>query len=434
MAKKARNSSIAVVMMLSLLLSACSGNNEAVKPSPTTVPKTEAVGKPVKLRIMWWGGQARHDATLKALDFYSKKNPNVTFEPTYQTFDGYLEKLRTQSAGNNEPDIVQILTAWYSDYSTQLADVSSVNVSDIDAALVGPAKKNEKLYAVPFGKNAIGMVFNKPAFEKAGIPIPSENWKWDEFFKLTEEAKPKLGKNQYLIKDLTGDVYSYYAYQLGQGKGIARDAEGRFKFDKDTWITWMKKFAELRKAGLVTPPDVTVGDKLLDAKDDLLANNTILMKTANASEVSAYDSLKPGQIGVIPEPQGVQGSSWLSTSAYWAVSPESKNQEEAKKFIDWFINSPEASDILTTTRGIPASKKMIDYLQPKFTPVDKLSIELIDKVSKNPQQWILDPDAVPGWAKFFKEYINTCQMLMFDKLTPEQAWEQIVQSSKDLPK
>lgn len=49
--------------------------------------------------MMWWGSQARHDATLKVIDLFEKKNPNIKINGEYMGSDGYFDKLNTQVAG-----------------------------------------------------------------------------------------------------------------------------------------------------------------------------------------------------------------------------------------------------------------------------------------------------------------------------------------------
>lgn len=168
-------SGAAAVLSLSLVLSACSGikKEEAGSAEP-------ADGKSITLRIMWWGSQARHDATLKALDLYSEKHPGITFEPEYQSFDGYQDKLSTQSAGKNTPDIFQMDAAWFNDWASsgRLEDLSSIPTDHIDKALLETGTYQGKLYAMPLGNNAWGMVYNKTMMDSLGVQPPKT---WDEF-------------------------------------------------------------------------------------------------------------------------------------------------------------------------------------------------------------------------------------------------------------
>jgi len=52
----------------------------------------------VTIKITWWGGDARHEATQKVLDLYTESHPNVKFEAIPAGWDGYFEKLSTQAA------------------------------------------------------------------------------------------------------------------------------------------------------------------------------------------------------------------------------------------------------------------------------------------------------------------------------------------------
>lgn len=54
-----------------------------------------------------WGGQERHDRTLKVIKMYEAQNPNVKIVAEYFGFDGYFVKLTTQFATGNAPDIIQ---------------------------------------------------------------------------------------------------------------------------------------------------------------------------------------------------------------------------------------------------------------------------------------------------------------------------------------
>lgn len=64
-----------------VLVSACGGNsNNGKAANATNAPKTNtevktepAEAKPVTLRIAWWGGQPRHDYTMKVIDMYEEK-------------------------------------------------------------------------------------------------------------------------------------------------------------------------------------------------------------------------------------------------------------------------------------------------------------------------------------------------------------------------
>lgn len=72
-----------------------------------TGEKTPASGQPLQLRVSWWGGQIRHEATIKAAILYEHLHPNVKIVTEFSGWDGYFDKLTTQLAAKTAPDVFQ---------------------------------------------------------------------------------------------------------------------------------------------------------------------------------------------------------------------------------------------------------------------------------------------------------------------------------------
>ena len=102
----------AVMLMTSTLMGCQSGTKqESTVPPQTEGSTTQSTAKekePVTLRFSWWGGDSRHEATIKAIELYMEKNPDITIEYEYMGFDTYYQKLLTQLSGGTQPDIVSV--------------------------------------------------------------------------------------------------------------------------------------------------------------------------------------------------------------------------------------------------------------------------------------------------------------------------------------
>ena len=64
------------------------------------------------MRFLWWGSQRRNDLTLDAISVFEEKNPDIKISPEYTSYETYFDKLTTQVAGGNAPDIIQMDLAW----------------------------------------------------------------------------------------------------------------------------------------------------------------------------------------------------------------------------------------------------------------------------------------------------------------------------------
>ncbi|MCL6459957.1 MAG: extracellular solute-binding protein, partial [Gorillibacterium sp.] len=326
--------SVLVTTALVGSLTACANGGDSKSSSEPKSSTAAVSNEQVKLRIMWWGAQERHEATLAVLDLYTKNNPNVTFEPEYSGMDGYLDKLSTQAAAKNAPDIIQLDPGWTPDWAArnQLAVLTpEVDVSKLDAKLLAGGQLDGKQYAVPLGSVAFGMIYDKAALDKLGIKTPVNGWTWDDFFALAKEAKTKLPTGQYFTKDYAGDYFAYSAFQFSKSKGPVITNEGKFNIDQATFLEWTKAFEELRKAGIVPPADVNTSDKEFDPQMDLMASGKILFRLSFSNNYGTWDSLKKGAYALVTMPRSTEAGGWLKPSMYLAVSADSKKSVEAKK-------------------------------------------------------------------------------------------------------
>ncbi|WNS43714.1 extracellular solute-binding protein [Paenibacillus sp. MMS20-IR301] len=435
MQKKVKKSFLAIALMTMVAATAACGNNSSntteggSAPAATTAPAASAAGgdtgQPVTLTVTWWGSQARHDATLKALDQYKVLNSNVTFQTQFSGWDGYFDKLAVQYSAKSAPDIIQMDAAYLNDYAARglLADLKDVNTDNIEGATTDGGKVNGVQYAMPLGVAALGMVYDKTVVEKLGLEAPDFGWTWDDYYAFGEAAKAKLGEDKYVFADQSADLVDYTAYQYSMGKGYIFDADGNLSIDKDTWIGFMTKMNELRDKGILTPADITTTDKELDPQLDSVINGNAVVRHLFSNQVGSIEALKPGAFGYASMPYGTEAGGWLKPGMFWSVNAQSANQAEAVKFVDWFVNNEEAGKTLGLTRGTPVNSKVIEALTPTFSDADKTSLDFLNKVTPDAQQFINDPQ---GWGNFKNDYKTIVEKLQFKQSTPDKAYEELL--------
>ena len=189
--KNKRIMSAAMAVLMAGSLAACGGSasstaDSTAAESTSTAASTEATAEstdePVTIRITWWGGQTRHDLTQQVLDLYTSEHPNVTFEAVPSGWDGYFEKLATDTATGGMPDIVQMDYMYISTYAQNgsLADLSeyinngTIDASGIDEALMNASNIGGKTVGIPLSTSLVAFTYNPSVLEEAGVDVPTD--------------------------------------------------------------------------------------------------------------------------------------------------------------------------------------------------------------------------------------------------------------------
>jgi multiple sugar transport system substrate-binding protein len=423
-----------VGMAALLLLSACSAGGS--KPAARGTSQGGDAGgsksdKAAQLRIMWWGPDARHKATLQVLDMYTKMNPQISFAPEYTDWNGFWTKMTTLAASKSIPDVLQMDGAYIQDYAKRglLEDLSDVDLEGVvDAKIIDNSKMNGKLYGIPLSHNGSGIVFNKTDLEAAGVKLPVKNWSWDDYFAFANEVRAKMPKEKYGITD-GSNVWDWYQfYQTSYGKGPMMMDGSKFNLDKELWFKFQQTYEQFRKDGVVPPAQVQAAFKENDPKGDSMASGTVLSRPATVASVSVLETLLPGKVAVVNNPIGPSGGGWAQSTIYLSISKNSKHINESKKFAKWFITDKEAGKALGTTRGIPINADIFKEVQPSLSKADMLGKEMLDVAVDKALPFYPAP---PGWEDFVKTYSSDMEAVMFGKETLQHAYDKIVAKGKE---
>jgi oligogalacturonide transport system substrate-binding protein len=427
---------------------ACGGNNNNTAATNATSPNAAENNKagdkkePVSLRFSWWGSDARHQATLAAIDAYTALNPHVTIEGEYQGYDGYQQKIMTQIAGNSAPDIMQLDYPWLPDLSAQgdvFVDLN--NESEVDRTqfpkqvLEEYTSVNGNLVALPMGTNGYGTMINKGFFDKFGLATDKQ-WTWQEIIKeggrINAENK---GNHLFALEPgtTTGGLGEFvlgeYLYSKN-GEYWVSDAPAitASKENIKEALTMMK---ELFDSGAAQP----LGDAaLFNSKmeqNPKWVNAEIGMTVDWSSTVSKYKSAAgdgkfAAGMPIIAE-NGKSNAVKFKPSMILSVNKKSPNAAEAVKFINWLLNSKEAALILLDTRSIPTSETAKKALVEAGV-IDQDVSKMVDNALKNPTT---PPPIVQNKPEIADIIRDICEKVVYGNLTPEKGTDQLIQRVED---
>lgn len=418
----------AVALSLSVLFSAAACSSGPAAPGGQADSKqgaaAEASKEPVKLRIAWWGGQARHDYTLKVIEMYQQQNPNVKIEAEYASFDDYWKKLAPQAAANQLPDIIQMDMSYLSQYGGrgQLEDLEpytksgKLDVSGVSANTLASGKLDGKLYQLPLGVNALAVQMDAELLKKAGVEAPAKNWTWDDIDAIGQKLK---AQNKLVADYLRYDVFFPYYLRTVDQKMYSADGATLGYSDDKHFVDYFKRYQKWYDAGYLLSLDKLATKKFTPEDDEMvLGNSAFSFQWSNQYVAWSTAAKRPIEMQPTPGPNGNKGL-FLKPSMGFALTKSSKVKDEAIKFMNFFINDLEANKLIKGERGVPVAAKVKEGLKPVLKPEEVKVFDYVAWAENNSSP--VDPPNPTGSVEIEKLLKDLSEQMLYKKITVEDA-------------
>ncbi|TBL81812.1 ABC transporter substrate-binding protein [Paenibacillus thalictri] len=362
-------------------------------------PEEKKNEEKITLRVGYFAGaQATVDVTNKVIALFEKKYPNIKIESEYSPFANYFEKLSVQAAGNSMPDVVRQDYAYLAQYVNKdlmfglddLVKQGKINLEGVDKKHLEGGMVNGKLYGINIGNNAFVSLYDPEAFAKAGVPLPTDNWTWQQYEQTVLQLKDKL--NIYGDMHLGSNVFQIYLRQNG-ASFFNKDGTALGYDDDKLFTDFYDMVLRLQKAKALSPIAEELEAKA--AEDTPFAKGKTVMDNQSWSNnllVRETLSKKKLQMALVPGSGNGKGM-YLKPSQFMSISKSSKQVDAAAQFIDFWMNDIEANKALNATLGFPYIPKVLDAMSPGFDEVQKKTAAYLKTVEKYAAA--IDPPA-PG--------------------------------------
>jgi oligogalacturonide transport system substrate-binding protein len=350
---------------------------------------SEGASEPVTLRMMWWGGDARHEATLAMLDRY-KELTGVTIQAEYQGWDGYEQKLMTQLASNTAPDIVQIDSPWLLNFAEKelfvnLKDNPAIDLSEFDTDfLEASCTVNGILSGLPCGVNAFRFVANADFLEEYGVD-PTKTYTWDEWFALGEQIHSENPDAYLMIWDPSESWTFFENYIRNKTGDYIIGDDFTIHATRDEIIEALNMLKKMYDTNTALPlSEVQPFFSAMDTSPKWI-NGELGGMPDYTSKIATWTASSENPITTMNMPIPT-GAAWTGDTyrpaMLWGVPKCSKNSEEALKFLQWALTDPEAALLLGTVRSVPAAKSSYNALVEAGV-LDSVLVEAIEAGAAN---------------------------------------------------
>ena len=117
----------------------------------------------------------------------------------------------------------------------------------------------------------------------------------------------------------------------------------------------------------------------------------------------------------------------IQSSQMFCLSNTSKNIEEAAKFLNFFINSVEANEILQAERGVPIVSNVREALEPNLTQAQIDMYNYVDLVGSF-ETGDINVISPPEKAEIQDYYELLLEQVIYGEKTPAEAAQEIYDS------
>lgn len=375
---------------------------------------------PVSLRFIWWGSDQRKESTQKVIDLYESKHPDVKIEavPVSDT-TATQTQWAIENAEQQAADIIQADYSFIFNFSDRnlveplntWIDQKVIDVSAIDPTTLAPGKKGENLYAFPISQNNQLFLYNAQMFEDAGIQVPQGSYSLDEFERMLQTLKEKHPEEGFAPLANMIDV-NYYL--RSQGVHMYNEAGSALGYTDDQILAdYFALNKKWRDQGYI----------LEKASTKLDENHPIVSKKAailsfSSNNIVGLSKLSGSPVHLMRFPTvGDKDGHWVKPSMFLAISSYSPHKKEAAEFLNFFINDPEANDILNAERGVPVSATISDRLAANDDQVAE-QVRFLEDVKKTAEP--LDPPNPSSQVVVSSIYQVILDQVLAGTITPEK--------------
>lgn len=392
-----------------------------------------------KIRVAWWGNQNRHNITQQVLDMYAEENPEITFEAEIIGADvQHYEKMATQAAANNLPDVFQLVpgasVASSFIQKGQLMNLDNfiaegiIDTTNINSGIIEFGKFNGKQYSIPLGVGTTCIIVNNDIFNEAGIAVPDNAWEWDDFFALCREIHEKTGK--YAIYGYSTTFFMDTVYAKAVGKSFYNEDCTGIGFAKEDFEKLLANQVEMIEEGII--PSMEVIAQVKGLEDDPFIKGEAAMKVIASNQFSDVTALSKANTSMLmfPGASNQYKPQTYIASTQFAIANTSKVGKEAAKFINYFVNDIEANKILNAERGVPVNDKVREELALLQSAEGKVTFDFVDKVIKmGTGNYFVNPTYS---SQVYQVGVDAEEQAVYKRMTPSEAAEYFMKNAADV--
>jgi len=394
------------------------------------------------LRFGWWGNVARDDRTNAVVRLFQQVNPGVRVEvEAGVAFAAYWDRLATQSAAGNLPDVIQQDVSYIKQFNNNglLQDLNpyaraggAIDLTNWSPGAVAAGRLGNSLAGLILATNAWGMIVDPAVLSRAGVEINDTTWTWADYERIATQIYQRT-QVQTIPPFNVRQVIEHISRQFGSPCFAANDRELGITNNQNAYNAvrdWMNTEMRLMTAGvLYDVQDSWIQGKAM-AEEPLPLGKTWNQMNWSNQLVGFIDAARR-DLNYIMYPQFTNktaNGTYYRASMFISITSRSQVKDLAAQFINFFVNDLSAGRILLVERGAPVASHIREDIYQVVTAGDRKVLDYLTRIE--PYTSPADP-AYPAGAGAVENPImrNIMLEVLLGRISVDNGLAQIVRDS-----
>lgn len=401
---------LALVLVLTLSLAACAGNDNADTGNKDNNEGTTEDKKQLSIFIPGYEDEMFKPLYDASIEDFRKEYEDVELEVVPAGWDEANSKLVSLIQAGETPDVIITGSRSLRQFAElgAIAKLDDFMTDEFKAGRVEEvletAKINGDQYGIPLAFSSRGLHYRSDL-----IDTPPTNW--DELFETAKKVKAE-NPDMYgfaIPTDLTSgtDELLNFIYQNG---GSVTDSEGNIKLNTPENVETLNYLKKFNEEGLIPDP---VGTER-SSQAPMFQNGDLAMFITGPWDREKMDETAekyPYEVATLPE--GKQKAVTLVTDSF-SIAESSENKELAWELIEYMGQFKYQNAYDEKVGFFPILKEEQEeerYKEGFLKPFEEMI------------QYGIGEPHVPSWDTFNKEFVEAVQKVLTNKATAEEALE-----------
>jgi multiple sugar transport system substrate-binding protein len=386
-------------------------------------------GDTVELRFSWWGSDERAATMREVIANFEADHPGIRIEGESTDWSSYWDRLATNTAANDSPDIVMQEERYLREYGERgalldLGEAEGLDLSGLDPLIAESGDLDGRTFGVASGVNAYAIHADPEAFEAAGVEMPDDDtWTWDDYVEIAQQITEGSDGEYVGAQSMSYNEAGFQVFARQRGENLYTE-DGELGFSQETLEDWYEITAELLENGGQPSAAESVEIQAGGIDQSVVATSTGAMahfwsnQVGNVSEASGRDIQLLRYPG---ETEFDRTGTFFKPAMYYTISAGSEHPEEAALFVDYMLNDPAAAELILADLGLPANLEVREQILDDLPENDAKMAEFMARIEDS----IVDGNPPPpiGAGEVVDISSRVSDDLGFGEVTPAEAAE-----------